>query len=280
MKEIIIIFVSLFLTVPLFAADEVRFTGAPLERSSQNESNAAIDRATDWLLSQQNEKGYWGDEDHLLTAVATLAIAGSNSENRKTPQIKKAVDWLKSPSCTSNKTVRLKAILWREIALTVFAPDAIDIRPLRICKVTDKIRYAFYEIIFLRKYKDGKLPYLHSLQNYRPQPSDVIFLSYYKKNSYIESAMETLAKEWSSSGDVPEKWKEDAEMAWWYAHAINRAFNGEIYLKSNGEITPINWRAPLANHWTTTQTMDAKGRGNWKNSILETAFAILLLSEL
>lgn len=280
MKEIIIIFVLLFLSVPLFAADELRFTGAPLERSSQNESNAAIDRATDWLLSQQNEKGYWGNEDQLLTAVATLAIAGSNSEIRKTPQIKKAIDWLKSPSCTSNKTVQIKAILWREIALTVFAPDAIDIRLPRICKVTDKIRYALYEIIFLRKYKDGELPELHSLQNYRPQPNGVIFLSYYKKNSYIESAMETLAKEWSASNDIPKEWKEDAEMAWWYAHAINRAFNGEIYLKSNGEITPIDWRAPLANYWTTTQTMDAKGRGNWKNSILETAFAILLLSEL
>lgn len=280
MKEIIIIFVSLFLSVPLFAADELRFTGAPLERSTQNESNAAIDRATDWLLSQQNEKGYWGCEDHLLTAVATLAIAGSNSEIRKTPQIKKAVDWLKSPFCTSNKTVQIKAILWREIALTVFAPDAIDIRLPRICKVTDKIRYALYEIIFLRKYKDGELPELHSLQNYRPQPNDVIFLSYYKKNSYFESAMETLAKEWSTSNDIPKEWKEDAEMAWWYAHAINRAFNGEIYLKSNDEITPIDWRAPLANYWTTTQTMDAKGRGNWKNSILETAFAILLLSEL
>lgn len=280
MKEIIIIFVLFFLSVPLFAADEVRFTGAPLERSSQNESNAAIDRATDWLLSQQNEKGYWGDEDHLLTAVATLAIAGSNSENRKTPQIKKAVDWLKSPSCTSNKTEQLKAILWREIALTVFAPDAINIRLPRICKVTDKIRYALYEIIFLRKYKDGELPSLQNLQNYRPQPDGVIFLSYYKKNNYIESAMETLAKEWSASNDIPKEWKEDAEMAWWYAHAINRAFNGEIYLKKNGTVTPIDWRVPLANYWTTTQTMDAKGRGNWKNSILETAFAILLLSEL
>ncbi len=279
MKEIIIIFVSLFLSVPLFAADEIRFTGAPLERSTQNESNAAIDRATDWLLSQQNEKGYWGDEDQLLTAVATLAIAGSNSEIRKTPQIKKAIDWLKSPSCTSNKTVQIKAILWREIALTVFAPDAINSLPL-ICKSTGKIRYALYEIIFLRKHKDGELFELPSQQNYRPQQNDVIFLSYYKKNSYIESAMETLAKEWSSSGDIPKEWKEDAEMAWWYAHAINRAFNGEIYLKSNGEITPIDWRVPLANYWTTTQTMDAKGRGNWKNSILETAFAILLLSEL
>lgn len=280
MKEIIIIFVLLFLSVPLFAADEVRFTGAPLERSSQNESNAAIDRATDWLLSQQNEKGYWGCEDHLLTAVATLAIAGSNSEIRKTPQIKKAVDWLKSPTCTSNKTAQIKAILWREIALTVFAPDAINIRLPLICKSTGKIRYALCEANHLRKKSDALPPLPAQEINRSSLSNDLIYLSYCRKTPHTESAMETLANEWSASNDIPKEWKEDAEMAWWYAHAINRAFNGEIYLKKNGTVTPIDWRAPLANHWTTTQTMDAKGRGNWKNSILETAFAILLLSEL
>lgn len=75
----------------------------------------------------------------------------------------------------------------------------------------------------------------------------------------------------------PDSGATEAERAFWFAHAVNRALRGELPASAG---TPDGWRAPLAARWTTTQQIDEHGRGHWRSSVPDTAFAILLLKEL
>lgn len=274
MKVFLIISITFFSLLSTIFAKEIRFTGAPLSRSIQNESNAAIDRATDWLLSQQNNDGYWGNSDLKLTSVITLAIAGSTPEMRKNPQISKAIEWLKGQTNRPNSHSTDQALLWHNMALAIFAPETPCALPAICSKKTppQKTIYAIGEALQLRGLTNN-------ITFSKAYTNDLVYLSQIGTTK-INQAQEEVAKLWIKSKDIPNEWKEDAELAWWYSHAINKACNGELHIQSKDALIPIDWRVPLANHWTTTQLMDSSGRGNWKNSQLETAFAILLLSEL
>lgn len=60
-----------------------------ISKSVQNEVNAAIDRGTDWLLSNQSENGAWSNKKFpALTALAVRALVESDS----TKENKKAID--------------------------------------------------------------------------------------------------------------------------------------------------------------------------------------------
>lgn len=204
----------------------LRFTSAPLSRSVRNESDAAIDRACDWLLVRQSPDGSWeGDAD--TTAICLLALAGDGAVLPPAirPAINRALDWLsefyaplREGGGPEGAGGSIAPATWPRIALAV----------------------------------SGRLP-----------PSDLPELP-----------------------PCPASGASEAERAFWFAHAVNRALGGEL-----PETRPVgavlqtappdaDWRAPLAGRWTSSQEIDERGRGHWRSSIRDTAFAILLLKEL
>jgi len=191
----------------------LRFTGAPLSRSVQNESDAAIDRACAWLLAAQSPDGSWC-ADAKTTALCLLALAGDGAE--LSPATRAAIDrglgWLEAAPAPQASLVRQDAQReggWPALALAVFGRSPLPV-PL-------------------------------------PMPP------------------------------LPPPEASEAERAFWFAHAVNRALGGELPAAAE---EPADWRAPLANRWTTTQEIDVRGRGHWRASVPDTAFAILLLKEL
>lgn len=72
---------SLLLVMPLGAADAPKRATVPLplghDDSLRHEVQRAIDRGLDWLLANQNPKGWWTTPDHpALTALPLVALNG------------------------------------------------------------------------------------------------------------------------------------------------------------------------------------------------------------
>ena len=197
---------ALILCATAAPAQLVRFGGAKLTRSVQNEADAAIDRACAWLIAEQAPDGSWGG-DVKATAACILALAGSGEElpEAERAAVERGIAWLTATN-----------------ALNIAAQPAL--------KALAEAAGA-----------GAKAP--------RPD---------------IKEALAALEAD-------------DAEDAFLFAYAINRDHGGELPSRDGA---PTDWRAPLASKWTTSQEIDARGRGHWRSSPLETAFAILLLREL
>lgn len=197
---------ALILCATAAPAQLVRFGGAKLTRSVQNEADAAIDRACAWLIAEQAPDGSWGG-DVKTTAACILALAGSGDElpEAESAAVERGIAWL-----TATNALNIAA----QPALKALAEAAGAEAPLPdILKASDS----------------QALSCVH------------------------------------------------AEEAFLFAYAINRDHGGELPSRDGA---PTDWRAPLASKWTTSQEIDARGRGHWRSSPLETAFAILLLKEL
>ena len=197
---------ALILCATAAPAQLVRFGGAKLTRSVQNEADAAIDRACAWLIAEQAPDGSWSG-DVKATAACILALAGSGEElpEAERAAVERGIAWL-----TATNALNIAA----QPALKALAEAAGAEAPLPdILKASDS------------------------------------------------QALSCV----------------NAEKAFLFAYAINRDHGGEL---PSHDGAPTDWRAPLASKWTTSQEIDARGRGHWRSSPLETAFAILLLREL
>ena len=197
---------ALILGATAAPAQLVRFGGAKLTRSVQNEADAAIDRACAWLIAEQAPDGSWSG-DVKATAACILALAGSGEElpEAERAAVERGLAWL-----TATNALNIAA----QPALKALAEAAGAEAPLPdILKAPDS------------------------------------------------QALSCV----------------NAEDAFLFAYAINCHHGGELPSQDGA---PTDWRAPLAGKWTTSQEIDARGRGHWRSSPLETAFAILLLREL
>lgn len=206
---------ALILCATAAPAQLVRFGGAKLTRSVQNEADAAIDRACAWLIAEQAPDGSWGG-DVKTTAACILALAGSGDELPEADgaAVERGIAWL-----TATNALNIAA----QPALKALAEAAGAEAPLPdILKASD-------------------------------------------------------SQALSSCPDSQALSCVNAEKAFLFAYAINRDHGGELPSRDGA---PTDWRAPLASKWTTSQEIDARGRGHWRSSPLETAFAILLLKEL
>ena len=203
---------ALILCATAAPAQLVRFGGAKLTRSVQNEADAAIDRACAWLIAEQAPDGSWSG-DVKATAACILALAGSGEElpEAERAAVERGIAWLTATNAPS---------LWRNLALGALSRQRSDA---------------------LAEGAEAPLP-------------DIL------------KALDSQAMSC-----------ENAEKSFLFAYAINRDHGGELS-SQNG--APTDWRAPLASKWTTSQEIDTRGRGHWRSSPLETAFAILLLKEL
>ena len=274
-----------------------KFTRGPLTRSVQNESNAAIDRACSWLASHQNAAGYWGDADAGLTAVCALALAGAGEEllpdERAT--VDRAVAWLLNPQSTNDISMALAttnataaaSLAWRDMALAVFSPETPpDNRFLAATADTEGAGFALREAAILR----SAVAMNASATNFFPTGTgDFCADSQHAlvagdsasassaavlRGEALVAARKVLA---DLRGGLPEG---GSAACWRFARCVNRSLGGEIALTAGEEVISLPWRGRLANFWTTTQRIDDRGRGHWKDSIEETAFAVLLLKEL
>ncbi|WFB35796.1 terpene cyclase/mutase family protein [Kiritimatiellota bacterium B12222] len=82
-KTILSVFV---MTMPLL--------GAELPEALQVHANESVVRGLDWLLTQQNEKGYFGIPDApAITGLCVIAMSYSD-EMRESPAFNRAVDWI------------------------------------------------------------------------------------------------------------------------------------------------------------------------------------------
>src|SRR6186713_1745376 len=63
--------------------------------SLKNEVERAIERGGDWLVKNQNEKGYWSTTDHpAITSLALVALKGKPSDPDESVALKKGYDFL------------------------------------------------------------------------------------------------------------------------------------------------------------------------------------------
>ncbi len=264
------------------AAENVRFSSGPLSRSVQNESNAAMDRACQWLVARQNPTGFWGKADVRLTAIAALALGGSGGEIAAADNaaVTRAVAWLLTPASTnalpdasSASSDNAAALAWRDMALAVFSP-ATPAAPLSAptsscVKATLAVNEAWR---------------FRNLPRETKAVRDTLPLELYAQladapRKRLGELIAEAARRWATE-EAPEPWWSDAESAWWFARTVNRVAGGELSVEDGDGFHPLHWRHRLANRWTTTQKMDARGGGFWNGSELDTAFAILLLGEL
>jgi len=59
-------------------------SASPVSDSLRNEGQAALNRAIDWLISQQNTNGYWSNSEFpALTALPLWALVKGGSENKE-----------------------------------------------------------------------------------------------------------------------------------------------------------------------------------------------------
>lgn len=63
--------------------------------SLKNEIDRAIERGADWLVKNQNEKGYWSTADHpAITSLALVALKGKPADPDESAALKKGYDFL------------------------------------------------------------------------------------------------------------------------------------------------------------------------------------------
>src|SRR5688572_20438222 len=83
-----------FLSCSPWIAAAPRLT--PSNNSLSHEINRSIDRGAEWLIKQQDAKGFWNNADHpAVSALALVAIQGRTNETARAA-LKKGYEFLES----------------------------------------------------------------------------------------------------------------------------------------------------------------------------------------
>lgn len=298
----------------LAAGPFLRIGSGPLNASVQNERDAAIDRATAWLVANQSPEGFWGDSNIVATAAAALAVRGDREVMPKSDAeaVERAVKWLQSPTCTTTiyaippqpqeshlringvipNTPRQRAIAWRRLALTVLASSGanvatnnLDLRPTsyfvfeRHTVFDEQVSEKLANALLVRLGGWGKVEVGGS-----PSDPALAFIAATfvmpPPPAELKPLVGNLACAWNEGS--PAVWLSNPEAGWWLARAINRATGGNLSLPpdANGNIVDVNWRGIMAGRWINSQRIDGLGNGHWDNDAEKTAFATLLLNEM
>lgn len=287
MKKLIFVIFAIAAVMPLTAATpQRRFGGGSLSRSVQNETLAAIDRATDWLVSRQNDDGSFGTNDVRLTSLCSLALFGGSAEippaHRRA--VDKAVAWLEANQSEASAETNLSSLAWRSIALTVLSTNSAVKEGIVLPPAVAgdySISDAAYKVWPLC---EARL--LRGMEVSEPAVnSGVAFLRLVSEAERTRPDRERLAGLTAAAARefVEGKYSSilsDPAVAWWLARTVNRECGGELFFERDGEVVSVAWRRNLAGKWVSSQKSDEYGRGFWDNSLERTAFALLLLSEL
>lgn len=250
------------------------------ERSVNNEASAAIDRAFDYIVSSQDGNGSWND-DVILTSVSALALL-DETHGSAFPAISNAVAWLSDTNRIDlAKTASPEAAAWRTIALAYISnyTPSFDPPPSATTNATAEsamrndwpIREALIAIgratnAFHSVSDDAEARFIGESLNSAKTPG-------------LDSAARAVAVKWA--GSPSPFWTTNAVAAWWFARSVNRSLGGRLtYVDGDSNVVSVDWRNPLRSHWINSQRIDAKGRGRWDGSPLDTPFALLLLREL
>ena len=298
----------------LAATPFLRIGSGPLNASVQNERDAALDRATAWLVAHQSPEGFWGNSNVVATAVAALAIRGDREDLPKADAeaVEKAVMWLKSSACDNAfytiqplpqeshfringficNTPRNRARAWRRLASVVLAPPETNVSTngnvLRgVCSFVFERQTVFDEQVSSRL-ADAlhiRLADWHDVEvcGSPGDPALAFIVATFVKPpppAELKPLVESLAKVWSDG--EPGVWLDNPEAAWWLARSINRATGGNLTLPpdANGNVVDVNWRGIMAGKWINSQRIDDVGNGHWDGDAEKTAFAALLLNEM
>lgn len=261
-----------FLCACAAGAQTVRFSGPPVSRSVRNESDAAIDRACAWIAARQDADGSWeGDPEATSIAVLALAGAGEELQGAERMRITRAADWLAGATATN-----VSAAAWRDIALAVFAPRGGAAEPIPYSSAGSlpdalavRERAAVLGIDDLRDAAGSAFTndFVFALMCRRGSPAPAA------SPGMARLAADALAAQPDAAGNAP-----SPERLWWIARAVNLTLGGN--LPAGPQPLGPSWRSGLTSLYTNSQSIDAKGRGHWRGSLRDTAFAVLLLKEL
>lgn len=286
MRILTFLFIIILSAASVFAASPPRrFGGGALTRSVQNETFAAIDRASDWLVGMQSATGCFGTNDVKLTSICALAISGGTLDlpPRLQAAVKKAVNWLETTRCDTN-TADLASVAWREIALTVLSTNRFETSTRVTAEISPTNTTPEYAASIIWPICEAKLMRGLTVASAVAVSSNNIVRivseaetsvpDKKKLNTYMAiAAREFLAGEYNAL-------LSDPATAWWFARSVNRVSEGELYILDDENVIGINWRRMLAGRWISSQKSDEYGNGFWDKSIERTAFAVLLLNEL
>ncbi len=240
-------------TIPV--TKEIRISSAPLSRSVANETSAAIDRGTAWLLANQEQDGSWAgthDSDRLYaTSLSLIALGNNYASDTISNSVKKAMGWIKENKKIQEKV--LKTNLNNRYAILAWNNCAYNMHELANIGFEQSFKMLTDHLTLIYKDYDFKNP----------------------------ETKDKLIKQTDKNGILSLKGiKDDPELAWFIANTINREFGGTLSITDkDGNTQIVDWRGDLANHRTTTQHSDSKGNGHWQTPS-RTALALLLLNEL
>ncbi|MDX9862473.1 MAG: hypothetical protein RBS99_16300 [Rhodospirillales bacterium] len=265
----------------------VRLGSGPLMRSVQNEVDAAIARAQNWLAVQQDPEGSWGGGSPYLTAVCALAL---HAEGGLGPQASaaariRAARWLREtplPTGAGPCHARVLNAAWGAIVRRVIDPDAAAGSPPPAWSTEQEpdplVILAWREARALDPTAGADAPSLPSATNVAERLIQAVQEPTPPPD--LRERIEAVGRSWGTAGLL--EWRETrAQRAWWLARAINRSAHGSLMLTP---LQAIDWRRDLVDCWVNRQRIAPRGGGYWpvdgEPSIEETAFAILLLREL
>lgn len=286
----------------LAAAPFLRIGSGPLNASVQNERDAALDRATAWLVAHQSPEGFWGNSNVVATAVAALAIRGDRETlpPQDSNAVQKAISWLCSSACTNAIATSiqakdfnilsnsLRARAWHHLALTVLCPAPSATNNIYgVARYGSILHHNTFDAMASAELAEnlaillkGKFAGHPRAPVQDPAGLFIAAASSDPPSSEVRNFAERLARVWSDG--EPGVWLDNPEAAWWLARSINRATGGNLTLPpdANGNVVDVNWRGIMAGKWINSQRIDDIGNGHWDGDAEKTAFAALLLNEM
>ena len=240
----------------------IRQAGAPLDTSTRNEAEHAVDVAAAWLAAHQSADGSWGAESGRVTRTAVALVALTSRWGRHSDACVRAAVWLDGHSPATNELSDARA--WRAIALLGATPDAPGRSNLTARLLHESLPFAPATNACLV----SRLLWSEALAPAPRPPAP-------GQPPGGERLLGDLAAGW------PPPAASQPDSLWPAAYLINRLADG--VLSRGGQ--PLDWRRDLAQILLNSQRRDPAGGGFWggptqDDRVRQTAFGILALGGL